>query len=78
MFMKDLKTICAEKLGHLSNNITEKEKLEAQLSLPISRPTLDKYLKGDVIKIDTATQLIQFFTEKVNDRTRVLAETNLD
>lgn len=76
--MKDLKTTCAKKLGLLSGNITEKEKLEAQINLPISRPTLDKYLKGDVAKIETATQLIQFFTEKVNDRTKVLSETNVD
>lgn len=75
--MKDLKTMCAEKLELLSGNITTKEKLEAMINLPISKPTLDKYLKGDVIKIETATQLIQFFTEKVNERTRVLEEQNV-
>ncbi len=75
--MKDLKTMCAEKLEFLSNNITPKEKAEAMVSLEISKPTLDKYLKGGMIKIETATKLIQFLTEKVNDRTKVLTETNV-
>jgi predicted DNA-binding protein (UPF0251 family) len=73
--MKDLKTVCADKLVALNNNITAKEKEEAVKGLGISRPTLDKYLKGDVPKIGTATVLIKHFTVKVNERIKELNKT---
>jgi hypothetical protein len=70
--MKDLKTVCADKLVALNANITAEEKIEAVNILPISRPTLDKYLKGDVVKIGTATVMIKHFTGKVNERIKEL------
>lgn len=75
--MEDVKTVCAEKLEVLSKNITSAEKIESLDIVGISRPTLDKYLNGDIVKIETATKLIQFFTGKVKDRLNELRETNV-
>ena len=66
--MKDFKTIYNERIVQLSNNISAADKLHAIKTVPISQPTLDKYLKGNLVKLDTAAKLIEVLTERVNDR----------
>lgn len=70
--MDDLKTICSKRLTSFDGNITAQDKLDAMEFADISRPTLDKYLNGDVPKIETATKLIQFFEGKVRERMKEL------
>jgi len=68
----DLKTTCIEKLITLAANITAEDKQDAMVACEISRPTLDKYLTGEVTKIETAISLIEFLTERFNQRIKVL------
>lgn len=78
--MSNIKEYLAGKLKDFSNSISEDEKIEAMALCEITRPTLDRYLSGDIeklAKIDTATKLFQFLKEKVNSRIEIIGETNL-
>jgi len=70
--MTDLKNQCSKKLIELSKSIESSDKSKAEKKLDLSRPTVDKYLSGDVFKISTATKLIKFFNGIVNKRTKEL------
>lgn len=69
---KDLKKQCAEKIRSLVPNIDTGDKSKASYELSISRPTLDKYLSGDISKIDTAITIINYFTRVVDRRKKNL------
>lgn len=75
--MIDIKTMCAQRLQELSKNITLEDREDAQKKMPISRPTLDRYLKGEVIKIGTATRLIKFFDKRTIARIKDLEQSNV-
>ncbi len=75
--MKSIKEICNDKLTALEKNLTADDKQAAMAHCNISRPTLDKYLNGDVAKIDTATSLVAFLGERVNQRMRELKLSNV-
>ena len=78
--MENIKELLADKLVSLSNNVSVEEKDEAIETLSISRSTLIRYLSGDkdkIAKVDKATELIQFFSEKVKQRIEKIRETNL-
>lgn len=66
--MENLKTVCSKRLKALGVNLTAQDKLDAMKELEISRPTLDKYLHGNAVKIETATKLIQFFEIRIQER----------
>lgn len=70
--MENVKELLAEKLINLSKGITADEKLQAMDSVGISRPTLDKYLTGDIVKIDTATTLLEFLNKTVQARINLI------
>jgi hypothetical protein len=72
----DLKKAYSKKLELLRPNITGPDKTEACQELNISRPTLDKYLSGNVAKIDKADLLVKFLSAKVNQRIKDLKEIN--
>jgi uncharacterized Rossmann fold enzyme len=78
--MDNIKSQFAAKLLALGQSVSAEEKLEAMDFLNISRPTFDKYISGDldkIAKVDTATELIQFLSEKVKNRIEKIRETNL-
>jgi hypothetical protein len=78
--MQNLKQILAEKLKVLGESTTSTEKDDVMKSLNISMPTFYKYISGDVEKIgriDTATDLVQLLSVKVNARIEKIRETNL-
>lgn len=78
--MEDIKQLYAQKLQSLSPNITAEDKVNVVETLPISRPTLDNYLSGDIDKIkklETAKELIEFFTKRIQKRINELRATNL-
>jgi hypothetical protein len=70
--MENVKELLAEKLIDLSKGITADEKIQAMESVGISRPTLDKYLTGDIVKIDTATTLLEFLNKTVQARINLI------
>ena len=76
--MENVKELLAHKLISLSESITADEKIKAMDSVGISRPTLDKYLTGDIVKIDTATTLLEFLNKTVKarlDLIRIISES---
>jgi hypothetical protein len=78
--MENLKDILAKKLQVLGESTTSLEKEEVMKSLNISVPTFYKYISGDIEKIgriDTATELVQLLSTKVNARIKKIRETNL-
>jgi len=75
--MTNLIMTYGEKLKQLSPNVSLLDKVGAQSELKISRPTIDKYLNGNVVKMDTADRLIKFFTKRINKRVQVLNDTNV-
>lgn len=69
----DLKQQCSKKLIKLAANITNEDKDHAEKEIPVSRPTLDKYLKGDVVKLDIAVKLIKFLSTRVKKNQKSIA-----
>jgi hypothetical protein len=69
----DLKQQCSKKLIKLAANITNEDKDNAEKEIPVSRPTLDKYLKGDVVKLDIAVKLIKFLSARVKKNQKSIA-----
>ena len=74
--MENVKDLLSKKLVTLSQGITIAERAEAEKEIPVSKPTLDKYLAGDIVKIDTALKLIEFFAKKVRARLEFIKETS--
>ena len=70
--MKDIKITCGEKLESLVKNITVTDRTDAVTEIPISRPTLDRYLNGEIIKAETAIKLIRFFSNRITARMKEL------
>jgi len=70
--MENVRDLIVQKLLTLSEGITPTDKAEAEAELPISKPTLDKYLNGEVVKIETAMKLITFFSQKVKERRKLI------
>lgn len=68
----DLKKVFSKRLAELQPNVTGADKLEAQTTLKLSRPTLDKYLSGTIAKLDVAEKIYVFFLAKVNQRKDIL------
>lgn len=64
----DLRAECVDKLKSFDGNITGTDKVDACKELVISRPTLDKYLGGDISNIDTAISIIGFFNGRISKR----------
>lgn len=75
--MENIVELLKEKLITLSTSVTPAEKVEAEAEVGLSKPTVDKYLAGDIRKIETATKLVQFFSKKVQERIEKIRETNL-
>jgi predicted transcriptional regulator len=63
--MTNLLTTYGEKLKQLSPNVSLQDKADAKKAVGISRPTIEKYLNGNVVKMDTADKLIKFFSKRI-------------
>lgn len=70
--MENIKALLSQKLITLSEGITIAERVEAEKEIPVSKPTLDRYLAGKIIKIETAEKLITFFSTKVKARLQLI------
>lgn len=76
--MENVRELLSEKISSLSSGLTAEEKVHAMESVGISRPTLDKYLSGDIVKIDTATQLFEFLRKTVQARIDLINKISED
>ena len=76
--MKDYTPTYIEKINALLPNIDVEDKVHAMQAADISRPTLDRYLKGEIIKQDTALKIIKVLTGRVNERYNTLKEIQLN
>ena len=70
-------TILKKKLIALSTSLTIEDREEAETVIGLSRPTLDKYMSGDIAKIETATKLVEFFSAKIKGRIKRIKKTNI-
>ena len=50
-----------QKMLAIAANLNHGDKARAIRDIPVSEPTLNKYLKGDIVKIDLAIKIIQYF-----------------
>lgn len=64
----ELKDMVVQKLTGLTGNITGQDKKDACTKLKVSRPTLDKYLSGEVPNVDTGLTILEFFNGKISKR----------
>lgn len=64
----DIKKKMADLLVDIKESTTYEERMAAVRDIPISRPTLYKYLNGDVIKLDTAERIVDYFRPLVKKR----------
>lgn len=51
----------AEKMLEIAKNLQFGDKAKAIRDIPVSEPTLNKYLKGQIIKIEMAEKIIKHF-----------------
>lgn len=64
----DFKKVYQDKLSALLPLINADDKKEIVKQGIVSRPTLDSYLDGNIIKIEVAQQIIEFLSKRVNQR----------
>lgn len=69
----DLFAVAQKTLLDLAKNVSQRDKMEAAIALIYSTRTIDRYLKGDVRDLDTATNLIKFFKGKTEQRQKQIA-----
>lgn len=69
----DLFAVAKNTLLELAKNVSQRDKMEAAIELICSIRTIDRYLKGDVRDLDTATSLIKFFRGKTAQREKQIA-----
>ena len=72
-----IETILKKKLIALSSSLTIEDRDEAMTVIGLSRPTLDKYMTGDIAKVETATKLVEFFSMRLRERIRRIKKTNI-
>lgn len=49
------------RMQHISANLVHGDKVRAVKEIPVSEPTLNKYLKGEIVKIELAEKIINYF-----------------
>ena len=64
-----------EKFAAISDSITIEDKAAAETIM--SRPTIDKYLSGDITKIETAEKLLGFLNKRIQKRIRKVQKAEL-
>jgi len=73
---QDIRSMLKDKMLEISKGITPKERADACIKLNLSRPTVDKYLSGDIAKIEPAEKIISHFASITKKRhARILKMT---
>lgn len=52
------------KMTEIVSKLQHGDKIQAIKEIPISEPTLNKYLKGDIVKFEVADKIISYFENK--------------
>jgi len=50
-----------EKMKSIESNLQHGDKARAIKDIPVSEPTLNKYLAGNIVKIELAEKIIEYF-----------------
>ena len=66
-----------EKLKAINPLVTAKDKYAAMEELNIHYATVHRYLNGGVKKVDTASDLLEFFNKRIENRNKVLNTENV-
>lgn len=53
------------KMQEITSKLQHGDKIRAINDIPISEPTLNKYLKGNIVKFDVAEKIIKYFENKL-------------
>jgi len=73
---QDIRSMLKDKMLEISLGITPQERVDACKKLNLSRPTMDKYLSGDIAKIEPAEKIISHFASITKKRhARILKMT---
>jgi len=73
---QDIRSMLKDKMLEISLGITPQERVDACKKLNLSRPTMDKYLSGDIAKIEPAEKIINHFASITKKRhARILKMT---
>jgi hypothetical protein len=59
-------TNLSEKMIQIAESLQRGDRAKAVREIPISEPTLKKYLEGEIIKLDVAEKIIKFFENEVH------------
>jgi len=65
---QDIRSMLKDKMLEISLGITPQERVDACKKLNLSRPTMDKYLSGDIAKIEPAEKIINHFSRIIKKR----------
>lgn len=77
MSIEDLIVEWNEKLKKIAPLVTAKDKSAAIDELNIHYATVHRYLNGSVKKVDTASDLLEFFNKRIESRNKVLNTENI-
>jgi hypothetical protein len=67
----ELIQVYQKKMDSLMPLITPQDKADLLKSKLVSRPTLEAYMKGEVVKVGTAHKIIDFFQSRIDARIKV-------
>lgn len=67
------KEIIKGALLSIAKNVTANDRKEAMKELNVSKPTVNVYLRGNVMDIDKGMAMLQFFKGRVTARAEQLA-----
>jgi len=71
--LEQQKLICAEKLKEIHQNISPKDRDDAQEAFGRTERTIIRYLQGQVANVDFGIQLYDFFKKRIEQRQEMLA-----
>lgn len=63
-----------EELLKISPNVTTQDRKDLIERHNLSRATIDWYLQGRVMNLDTATTILKFLSDRINERQRIIEE----
>ena len=58
-----MKEIMMKQMHEITLKLQNGDKARAIKEIPISEPTLNKYLSGQIVKLDVADKIITFFNK---------------
>lgn len=66
--MENLKDLLKNKMITIADGLTVEDKEDGIKNIPLSQPTLYRYLKGEVKKIEIAQLIVDFYQKRIEER----------